>query len=42
MWFDREDWENEADTEAHNEALDGDGDIRYTMDEVVRMAVKAE
>lgn len=34
--------EDMADTEAYNEALDGDGGTRYTMEEVVRMAVEAE
>ena len=34
--------EDMADIEAYNEALDGDGDVRYTMEEVVRMAVEAE
>ena len=31
-----------ADTEAYNEALDGDGGTRYPMEEVVRMAEEAE
>ena len=31
-----------ADTEAYNEALDGDDGVRYPMEEVVRMAVEAE
>ena len=34
--------ENMADSEAYNEALDGDGGSRYPMEEVVRMAVEAE
>lgn len=34
--------EDMADTEAYNEALDGDGGARYPMEEVVRMAVEAE
>lgn len=34
--------EDMADIEAYNEALDGDGDVRYTMEEVVRMAVEDE
>lgn len=34
--------EDMADIEAYNEALDGDGGIRYTMEEVVRMVVEAE
>lgn len=42
MWFDGEDWENEADAKAYNEALDGAGGSRYPMEEVVRMAVEAE
>ena len=34
--------EDMADIEAYNEALDGDGGIRYPMEKVVRMAVEAE
>lgn len=34
--------EDMADIEAYNEALDGDGDARYAMEEVVRMAEEAE
>lgn len=34
--------EDMADTEAYNEALDGDGGTRYPMEEVVRMATEAE
>lgn len=34
--------EDMADTEAYNEALDGDSGVRYTMEEVVRMSVEAE
>lgn len=34
--------EDMADTEAYKEAFDGDGGIRYPMEEVVRMAVEAE
>ena len=34
--------EDMADTEAYNEALDGDGGTRYPMEEVVRMAAEAE
>ena len=34
--------EDMADIEAYREALDGDGGTRYPMEEVVRMAVKAE
>lgn len=34
--------EDMADIEAYNEALDGDGGVRYTMEEVVRMAAEAE
>lgn len=34
--------EDMADTEAYNEALDGDGGARYPMEEVVRMAAEAE
>lgn len=34
--------EDMADTEAYSEALDGDGGIRYPMEEVLRMAVGAE
>ena len=34
--------EDMADTEAYNEALDGDGGTRYPMEEVVRMAEEAE
>lgn len=31
-----------ADIEAYNEALDGDDGVRYSMEEVVRMAAEAE
>lgn len=34
--------EDMADTEAYNDALDGDGDTRYPMEGVVRMAMEAE
>lgn len=34
--------EDMADIEAYNEALDGDGGIRYPMEKVVRMAVEAD
>lgn len=34
--------EDMADTEAYDEALDGDGGTRYPMEEVVRMAEEAE
>lgn len=34
--------EDMADIEAYNEALDGYGGTRYTMEEVVHMAVEAE
>lgn len=34
--------EDMADAEAYNEALDGDGGVRYPMEEVVRMAAEAE
>lgn len=34
--------EDMADTEAYDEALDGDGGTRYPMVEVVRMAEEAE
>ena len=34
--------EDMVDTEAYKEALDGDGGIRYPMEEVVHMAVEAE
>lgn len=34
--------EDMADIMAYSEALDGDGGIRYPMEEVVRMAMEAE
>lgn len=34
--------EDMADIEAYNEALDGDAETRYTMEEVLRMAAEAE
>lgn len=34
--------EDMADIEAYNEALDGDDGVRYSMEEVVRMAAEAE
>ena len=34
--------EEAADIEAYNEALADDDDTRYSMDEVMRMAVEAE
>lgn len=34
--------EDMADIGAFNEALDGDGGTRYTMEEVVRMAAEAD
>lgn len=34
--------EDMADTEAYNDALDGDSGTRYPMEEVARMAVEAD
>lgn len=34
--------EDMADAEAYNEALDGDGGVRYPMEEVARMATETE
>ena len=34
--------EDMADIEAYNESLDGDGGARYTMEEVVRVAVETK
>lgn len=34
--------EDMADIMAYNEASDGDGGVRYTMEEVVRVAAEAE
>ena len=34
--------EDAADLEAYTEALEADDDIRYSMDEVMRMAMMAE